>query len=103
MMATEDVHAYDLDDEFDQLIGDIDFEDIGDAVQCTEKAPTTEDGLVVAAVEGSDREAIGGTGSCHEPVPVIQQLVRTFRTPCGSNFSNSNLFELFKLQPVQTF
>ena len=73
MMANEDVRAFDLDDEFDQLIGDIDFEDIGDAGQCAEKAPTTKDGLVVAAVEGSsDGVAIGEAGSCHEPVPMIQ-------------------------------
>ena len=73
-MATKDGRAFnfDLDDEFDQLIGDIDFEDAGDAPDCAEKAPTTVDGLVVAAVEGSDGVAIGGAGSCHEPVPVIQ-------------------------------
>ena len=74
-MANEDVRAFDLDEELDQLIGDIDLEDIediGDAGICAEKSPTTTDGLVVAAVEGSDGVAIGGAGSCHEPVPVIQ-------------------------------
>ena len=78
MMATKDMRAYDLDDEFDQLIRDIDFEDVGDAVQCAEKAPTTKDGLVMAAVEGSDREAIGGAGSCHEPVLMIQHKVMNY-------------------------
>ena len=78
MMATEDVREYDLDDKFDQLIGDTDLEDVGDAVQCAEKAPTTKDGLVVAAVEGSDGEAIGGAGSCHEPVPMIQHKVMNY-------------------------
>ena len=52
MMGTEDVRAYGLDDKFDQLIGDINFEDIGDAVQCAEKAPSTKDGLLMVAVLG---------------------------------------------------
>ena len=47
-------------------------EDAGYAVKCAEKAPTTRDGLVVAAVEGSDGEANGGAGSCHEPGPAVQ-------------------------------
>ena len=82
MMAAEDVRVYDLDDEFDELIRDIDFEDVGDAVHCAKKAPTTKDGLVVAAVEGSDGEAIGGAGSCHKTVPVIQHSSKNGPSSC---------------------
>ena len=62
-MEPEDVRAYELDDEFNELFRDVELEDASEAVQCAEKAPTTRDGLVVAAVEGSDGEAIGLAGS----------------------------------------
>ena len=73
-MANEDERAYDLDDEFDQLFQDVELEDDGDAVIRAEEAPTTEDTLAVAAVEGSQGVAIDGAGSCHEPIPVTQHL-----------------------------
>ena len=73
-MATEDMRACDLDDEFDELFRDVEVENAGYAVKCDEKAPTARDGLVVATLEESDREANGGADSCHKLGPTIQHV-----------------------------
>ena len=74
------MRSYDLDDEFDKLFRDVELEDAGEAVQCAEQAPTTRDELVMAVMEGSDGEAIGGAGLCHEPGLVFQHTVCTVKS-----------------------
>ena len=70
---TADVCVYYLDDEFDELLRDMEMEATGYAVICAEKDPTSRNRMVVAAVRGvTGKQMVHGAGSCHKPGHPIQ-------------------------------